>query len=104
MSRFSERVVIYSTYAGLLLLLALFVVAKANAWELKHEYKTPLTKPCSECLAKFAECMSMVDKSGDQDQDLDPAIYVDEKLSCVKWAAACTEQNKCGTKVVLDAK
>lgn len=103
MSRSFERVVIYLAYGFMFSMLALFV-ARASAWELKHDYKVDLTKPCAECLRKFAECMEMVDKDGDKREDIDPATYVDEKLSCVKWAAACTEQNKCGTKVVLDGK
>ena len=103
MSRSLERVIIYLTY-GFLISLAVIFVARASAWEMKHDYKTPLTKPCAAILQKFAECMESVDKANEQREDVDPADYVAEKLSCVKWAAAQTEQNKCGTKIVMDGK
>lgn len=107
MTKSFERVIIYLTYGFLISLAILFVAAKANAWEMKHDYKTPLTKVCKDCLVEFAECMENADKAAEEagkEDPLDPQRYVNWKLSCVKRAAACTETNKCGTKIVLDEK
>lgn len=103
MTRNVERVAIYTAYLAFILAAVLMFASKAGAWTLKHEYKTPLTKVCASCLADFAGCMDMVDKfNDDKDDDVDPQVYVRQKLSCVTQAAQCTEENKCGTKVVLD--
>lgn len=107
MTRSFERLVIYLTYGLLISLAILMIAAKANAWEMKHDYKTPLTKVCRDCLAEFAECMNNADLAAaevSKDDPVDPERYVNWKLSCVKRAATCTEENKCGTKIVLDEK
>lgn len=96
-----ERFFIYLAY-GFVISLAVIFVARASAWELKTEYKTPLTPVCRDCLVAFASCNEAVDQYNDKSEDVDPQVYINEKLSCVARAARCTEDNKCGTKVVFD--
>lgn len=102
MIRNFERVVIYTAYIAFILTALVLFAAKAGAWELKHDYKVPLTKVCRDCLASFAQCMDDVDKFNDQREEVDPKDYIDEKQACINVAAKCTEDNKCGTKVVHD--
>lgn len=94
----SERRFIYTVYFALFLFTFIFVI-RATAWELKTEGR--LTKECALCLADFAGCMDLNDKSHDG-EGRDPKEYISNQLYCVRIAAHCGEENKCKTRVVLD--
>jgi hypothetical protein len=99
-----ERRFTYAVY-GILILWAMFTMARAAAWQLKVEDGRAVSpKECKACLADFASCMDLVDKEFSQETDVEPMAYVNQKLRCVVIAEQCGNANKCKTRIVRDEK